>query len=785
MTFFNQIIDAADPASVAESGLASGLALGLTSGSRRNWLKAAGALTGLVLTIGQSGLVVAAEPELFGGDAMPGGLVNDVLVFVSIGADGIVTIVAHRSEMGQGIRTSLPMVVADELGADWSRVRVIQADANEARYGNQNTDGSRSMRHSFKPMRHIGATARFMLETVAAARWNVPVDQVKTVNHEVLHAASGRRLGFGALALDAAKLPVPLKENIRLKDATQLNYIGKNSTRGIDLHDIVTGNTQYGIDTRMDGMIYAVIARPPVFGGKLVSVDKSAALLVPGVLKIIELKGSPPPAMFNPLGGVAVLATNTWAAMKGREALKIVWDDGPNASYDSGTFRQHLQTAVRAPAKAVRDQGDTVATLAVAKKPFSAEYYLPHLAHATMEAPAAAARIVNGKCEVWACVQAPQAALDTIATHLKFKPEDVVVHVTLLGGGFGRKSKPDFAVEAALLSQAMNGTPVKVTWTREDDLQHDYLHTVSMERLEASLDAKGMPTAWLHRTAAPTIASTFAAGANMQQAFELGMSATNVPFAIPNIRVEVPPVEAHTRIGWFRSVSNIPHVFAIQSFAAELAHAAGRDHKEYLLALLGPARKVDPGSMSDSFNYGESPKRYPLDIGRLRNVIEVATTKAGWGRKLPKGRGLGLAVSYSFMTYVAVVIEVEINAKGELSIPKVDIAIDCGPAINPDRIRSQLEGACIMGISLAMSGEISFKNGRVEQSNFHQYEVLRALAAPHEIRSHLIPHTLEVELGGVGEPATPPIAPALCNAIFAATGKRIRNLPIKDQIAKG
>ncbi|MDB5775226.1 MAG: acylaldehyde oxidase [Herbaspirillum sp.] len=759
-------------------------AAGPVSPGRRTWLKAAGALTGLTLTVGHSGLVMAADATKYGGDAMPGGVVDDVLVFLSIAEDGTVSIIGHRSEMGQGVRTSLPMVVADELGADWARVRVVQADANQSRYGSQDTDGSRSVRQSFLAMRHVGASARQMLETVAAARWNVPVTEVSTVNHEVVHTASKRRLGFGALAADAAKQPVPAKDRLKLKSPDQFRYIGKNSTRGIDLHDIVTGNTHYGIDTRLDGMLYAVIARPPVFGGKLVSVDKTAALKVPGVVQIIELQGSPPPTHFNPLGGVAVLAKNTWAAIKGREALKPVWDDGPNASYDSANFHKTLQDLAGNPAKAVRDQGTVVDTLAAAKRTVKAEYYVPHLAHATMEPPAATARIVNGKCEVWACVQAPQATLELVAQHLKIQPADVTVHVTLLGGGFGRKSKPDFAAEAALLSQAMNGVPVKVTWTREDDIQHDYLHTVSVEHMEAALDASGKTTAWLHRTAAPTITSIFKAGADEQAPFELGMSAINVPFAIPNIRVEVPKVEAYTRIGWLRSVSNIPHAFAVQSFAAELAHEARRDHKEYLLELLGPARKIDPRTMNDGWNYGESPEIYPVDIGRMRNVIEVATAKAGWGRKLPKGRGLGLALSYSFVTYVAAVVEVEVNAAGEISIPVVDIAMDCGPQINPDRVRSQIEGACIMGLSLATTGEITFKNGRVEQSNFHNYTVLRAAGAPSEIRTHLIPHDLDTPLGGVGEPATPPIAPALCNAIFAATGKRIRTLPIRNQLAK-
>ena len=439
----------------------------------------------------------------------------------------------------------------------------------------------------------------------------------------------------------------------------------------------------------------------------------------------------------------------------------LEWDDGPNGSYDSKAFRKTLEAAVRQPASPARDQGKTVATLAAAPaaRKLSAEYYLPHLAHATMEPPAATVRIADGKAEVWACVQAPQATRSNVAKALGWSYDDVTVHVTLLGGGFGRKSKPDFAVEAALLSKAMDGAPVKLTWTRDDDLQHDYLHTVSVERLEASLDAKGMPTAWLHRTAAPTITSTFAAGANKQAPFELGMSAINVPFAIANIRVEVPEVPAHTRIGWFRSVSNIPHAFAIQSFTAELAHAARKDHRDYLLALLGPARKINPADLSDGWNYGEDPAKYPVDIGRMRHVIELATAKAGWGRKLPKGRGLGLAVSYSFVTYVAAVIEVEINAAGEVIVPRVDIAMDCGPQINPDRVRSQIEGACIMGLSLAMSGEISFKNGRVEQSNFHDYAVLRAADAPRVIHTHLVPGTLDMELGGVGEPATPPIAP--------------------------
>ncbi|MCB5190833.1 molybdopterin-dependent oxidoreductase [Methylobacillus arboreus] len=752
--------------------------------NRRRLLKGVGIATGLALTIGVNGLVRAAveEPKKYGGDAMPGGLKADVLVFVSISTDGIVNIVAHRSEMGQGVRTSLPMVVADELEADWERVKVVQAEGNEARYGNQNTDGSRSMRHHFEPMRRIGATARMMLETAAALAWGVPISEVEAKQHQVVHKPSGKKLGYGELSAAAAKVPVPARDKLKLKSSAEFRYIGKQNTRNIDGQKIVTGTTHYGIDTQLKGMLHAVVARPPVFGGKVKSFDASAALKVPGVMKVIELQGSNLPPLFHPLGGIAVLASNTWAAIKGREALKITWDHGSNASYDSQAFRKTLENAARKPAKAVRNNGDAVGVLAKSKQLFSAEYYQPHIAHGTMEPPAATVQIVDGKCEAWACVQDPQAALNTVAGHLGFKPENVKVNVTLLGGGFGRKSKPDFVAEAALLSQAMGGKPVKVTWTREDDLHHDYFHTVSLERIECALDAKGMPTAWLHRTTAPTIASTFVENAKGGAPFELGMGAVNMPFNIPNMRVESPEIPAHTRIGWFRSVSNIPHAFAVQSFVAELAHQAKRDPRDYLLDLLGPARKVNPESISDSWNYGESPERYPIDIGRMRHVVELACQKAGWGRKLPKSHGLGLALCYNFVTYIATVVEVVVGDDGEVSIPRVDIAVDCGPQVNPDRIRSQAEGACIMGASLTLTGEITFKNGVAQQSNFHEYQVLRIDEAPREIRVHMVDHGLDVPLGGVGEPVTPTIAPAICNAIFAATGQRIRTLPIRDQL---
>ena len=757
--------------------------LELTNVSRRAFLRGLAAGT-FVLAVRISPPAFAQDKK-YGGEAMSGGLKDDPRIFLSIADDGTVSLLCNRAEMGQGVRTSWAMVVADEIEADLARFKVLQAPGDEARYGNQNTDGSRSMRHHFEPLRRIGAAARRMLEEEAAARWRVPVTEVRADNHEVVHRVSGRRLGFGVLARGAAARPAPVREALVFKTPGEFRYIGRENLSLIDNFDITTGKAVYGIDARIEGMAFAVVARPPVYGAKVKSFDATETLKVPGVLRVVPIDAPAIPSAFQPLGGIAVIAENTFAAIKGRSLLRLQWEDGPNGSYDSAQFRRTMEASASKPDKVVRNNGDVDAALARALRHVRASYYIPHLAQAPMEPPAATARVTKEGCDVWCSVQNPEAIRTDLAKRFNLPLDKISVHPLLLGGGFGRKSKPDFASEAAILSYALGGRPVKLTFTREDDIQHSFFHTASVERLEAGLDGPGKPIAWLHRTVAPTIGSLFAPNARLEGAFELAMGAVDMPFAIPNVRVENPEAEAHTRIGWFRSVSNIPHAFAIQSFVGELAAAAGRDPKDYLLELIGPDRLIDPASMSDGWVYGEDPKRYPFDTGRLRRVIEKAASEAGWGRKLPRGHGLGIAAHRSFVSYTAVVVEVAIGANGGLSIPRVDIAFDCGAVVNPDRVRAQLEGAVVWGISLATLGEISFKAGRVEQTNFHDYPVTRIDAAPAEIRTHLIaPTGYDKPLGGVGEPGLPPVAPALTNAIYAATGKRIRALPIRDQLTQ-
>lgn len=688
-------------------------------------------------------------------------------VYLGLEPDGRVIITAHRSEMGTGVRTALPMVLADELDVDWKRVTIAQA-IGDKKYGDQNTDGSTSIRSFYDAMRQSGATARLMLERAAAAQWNVPAGECKARNEQVTHA-SGRKASYGELVALAAKQQVPKKEELKLKTPAEFRYIGKG-VPVTDQADIVAGKGHFGLDVRVPNMVYASIEHPPVFGGKVKSVDDGEARKVKGVQQTVQIPAFQPPYAFQPVGGVAVIADNTWAAMQGRKKLKVNWDLGPHVAYDSASYKTALFETVRKPQKVARNVGDVDAEFGKGGKIHEAEYYAPMLAHAPMEPVNAVAEFKDGKVTAWAPTQNPQAVQDTVAKALGIKPGDVTCNVTLLGGGFGRKSKPDYVAEAALLSKQV-GRPVKVTWNREDDMQFDFFHAVAAMYMKASVDAKGRPTAWLQRCAFPPIESQNDVAARYG-GFEQGMGWSDVPFDIPHMRAENGPAEAHVRIGWLRSVANIYHAFAVHSFADELAAAANRDRVEYLLDLVGKPRTLDVQSIPPN------TPGYALETGRVRKVIEAVAEQSGWAKKKSTpGHGYGIAVHRSFQTYVAAVVEVEIDAKGAVRIPRVDYAVDTGLVVHPDRVRSQFEGAAVFGASLALMGEITAQGGRIQQSNYHNYPVARISEAPREVHVRLMQN--DAPPAGVGEPGVPPIAPALCNAIFAATGKRIRELPIK------
>ncbi|PTL85917.1 xanthine dehydrogenase family protein molybdopterin-binding subunit [Vitiosangium sp. GDMCC 1.1324] len=738
--------------------------------SRRSFLEGAGLLTaGLALELlptNARAAMPAVYPPLPAQGFRP-------TVFVHVAPDGVMTIVCHRSEMGQGVRSSLPVLIADELGADLARVKVTQGDGDSA-YGDQNTDGSSSVRMFFTDLRYVGATARTMLITVAARRWGVPANTCVARDHAVFHPASKRSLGFGALANDAAKLPVPERKDVTLRPRSELRHLGKELPL-LDGPDIVTGKAVFGADVVLPGMLTAMIVRPPVAGGRAARHDATRTLAVPGVKHVVELPAPKLPFVFQPLGGIAVVAENTWAAMRGRSVLDVTWEHGDNAGYDSAGYRQELTKVIGSAGKVVRNVGDADAALASAKRRIEADYHTPHLSHAPMEPPVAVARVEGGRCEVWASTQDPQTARTEVARALGIDESQVTLHVTLLGGGFGRKSKPDYVVEAALVSRAV-GAPVRVQWTREDDVRHDYYHSTSAQRLTAALDDSGKIVAWHHRIAFPSIGSTFS-GATFAGVNELNQGILDLPLSIPHVRAENCEARAHTRIGWLRSVANIYHAFSVQSFIDELAHARGTDPRDTLLEVIGPPRIVTPMELGveNVRNYGQSLEEHPIDTGRLRRVIERVTELSRWDTRKQEGRALGLAAHRSFLSYVAVVMSVVKDPDGRIRVDEAWIVADAGTVINMERVRAQFEGAVVFGMSLGLYGAITMKDGATEQSNFRDYRLVRIAEAPRRIHVDVIPS--EGPPCGVGEPGVPPVAPALANAIFALTGTRVRELP--------
>ena len=687
-------------------------------------------------------------------------------LFLALDSDGTVRITTHRSEMGQGIRTALAQVVADELDADWSRVAVVQAEG-DAKYGDQNTDGSKSILLNYDRLRAAGASARLMLRQAGAKRWGVEVDTVAAINHEVVHKASGRRLGYGDLAGDAAALPVP--GDAPLKQETEHRFIGKGVTH-VDAADIARGQGTFGADFRLPNMATAVVVRCPWLGGGVKNIANKPTDEA-GLVGIEILDPAPSAGpVFAPLGGVAVVAEDTWTAIRVARQLDIEWTGSPNQDFDSDVLRQSLRDALKQQGALVPGsaKGDVDAAFESGGAELEATYETPFLSHAPMEPPVAVANVAEGRCTVNAPLQDPQSARGLIAGYLGMAPDKISVTPTLLGGAFGRKSKPDFALEAVELSKRVK-RPVRVQWLREDDIRHDYFHAASAQYHRAVIDDAGRSTAWLQRTAFPSITSVFAAQARDPAAWELDMGFSNLPYTVANQRMEFAGIRPGIRVGWLRSVCNIFHAFSANVFADEMAAAVGRDPIEHRLGMFPASGKLKPP--------GQQPlPGHELDFGRLRHVIERVRELSAWNKPRPEGVGLGFAVHQSFNSYVATVLEASVE-NGQPRVSNAYVVLDCGTYVNPDTCRAQMEGAVVFGLSLALHGDIGMKNGAVVQSNFHDYQMLRIAQAP----------ATTVELvaaqgrlpAGVGEPGVPPVAPALSNAIFAATGTRHRTLPVR------
>ncbi|HTF58236.1 MAG TPA: xanthine dehydrogenase family protein molybdopterin-binding subunit [Planctomycetota bacterium] len=670
--------------------------------------------------------------------------------FVRIGLDDLVTVIVPHSEMGQGAYTSVAMMVAEELEADWTKVRAESAPVdpvyNHTAYGIQMTGGSTSTWSEWKRLREAGAAARQMLISAAADTWKVEPATCATENGAVVHAGSGRRLTYGKLVESASKLTPP--KEVTLKDAKNFKLIGK-ATKRLDTPEKTNGKAIFGIDVNLPGMKVAVVARPPVFGGKVKRFTADGAKAVPGVRHVMEIPR-----------GIAVVADGFWSAKLGRDALEIEWDDGPLASLDTRTQgEQYAKLALEAGAVG-RKEGDAAAALESAAKKIDAVYDLPYLAHAPMEPLNCVADVREDSCEVWVGTQFQTGDRIAAAQEAGLKPEQVKLHTTLLGGGFGRRAVVDghFVREAVQISKAVKA-PIKVIWTREDDTRGGFYRPRAYHTVKAGIDASGSPSTWEHHI----VCQSFMMGTPFEGFMvKEGVDETAVegardnPYAIPNIRVVWHVAPAGVPTLWWRSVGHSHNAFIVETVIDELAHAAGKDPLEYRLGLLG---------------------KHP----RIKRVLELATDKAGWGKPLPEGRGRGVAVHESFGSVVAHVAEASIGKDGRPKVHRFVCAIDCGPVVNPDTVRAQMEGAIAFGLSAALYGEITFDKGRVRERNFHDYPLLRMNEMP-EVEAHIVPDA--EKMGGVGEPGVPPVAPALANALFTITGKRIRRLPIRTEDLK-
>lgn len=711
--------------------------------SRRRFLKGSAAVMG--------GLVIGFYLPMRGGRAYaadaPPTRVYPPNAFIRIATDGNITIVVAKSEMGQGVYTSMPMLVAEELEADWSRIRVESAPVaevyNNAATGSQNTGGSTSVFTSWEQLRRVGATARTVLIRAAAKQWGVPENECHAENSQVIHAKSGKSASYGSLADDAAKLPLP--KNVELKAPKGFKLIGK-PTKRLDTPAKINGSAQFGIDVYLPGMLTVLIARSPVFGGKVKHFDATEARKVEGVQGVYQVPT-----------GIAVAASGFWPAKTARDLLEIEWDEGPGATLSTPKMRAEFLNMAKKPGAVARKEGDVARGLKAAHKSVSADYELPYLAHATMEPLNVVVDLKPDHCTLWTGTQSQTMDRNMAAKIAGLKPDQVELHTTYLGGGFGRRANPrsDFVSEAVQVAKVI-GKPVKVVWTREDDMHGGYYRPMWADHIEAAIAKDGKPLAWKHTVVGQSIVADTPFEAYLVKD---GVDVTSVegastlPYVIPNLQVDLHSPKNAVTVQWWRSVGHSHTAFVVETMIDELAHLAGKDPITYRLDNLPAA-------------------------SRYRGVLRLAAEKAGWGsKKLPAGHAYGVAVHLSFRSYVAEIAEVSLE-NDKIRVHRVIAAVDCGMVINPDGVRQQVESGIVYGLSAALHGAITLENGRVLQSNFHDYTPLRFSEMP-QVEVHIVESSEPPT--GIGEPGTPPIAPAVANALFALTGKRLRRMPFDQE----